>query len=183
LYYTGILDNPVSKIYNAEIIRENKLLFKENLNMGEDSLFNFQYLSFLNGRIVTINKYLYRYIRQNNNSLMTRKSHELNAVESAYYGFVDMYKKIGLLNGVFEEELYACFYQKYIDALDNCRKDTNINKVIRMKYCRRIIYSKGFSSCVGKVSPMRVYSRRLWRMSQNRMLFLLYIYLKIVRTF
>ena len=181
LYDTGVIDNPVNKVYIADIIRKNKMSFDVNLSMGEDGLFNFRYLSYLGGKTVTVNKYLYSYIRQNENSL-SRKIHmyDINTTESAYWGYLDLYKSIGIMSGESAEDLYKCFFQKYIDKLSQCISDSGAGKRLRIKCCKKLLWLPGFSECVKNVLPSKVYSRKLLKMAKIRPVLFVYSCVKIL---
>ena len=60
---------PVCKLYISDIIKENNLKFDDSLSLGEDLIFNFVYLDYTNKNIIVINKELYFYLQNNENSL------------------------------------------------------------------------------------------------------------------
>lgn len=67
--YYGALWN---KIYIADIIKENQILFDESIHLGEDSIFNYDYLDYISN-VSTEQQALYIYYCNNDNSL-TRNS-------------------------------------------------------------------------------------------------------------
>lgn len=52
---------PWNKIYSASVIRAERLRFKEELTNGEDYLFVLQYLTFITGNILFLNKCVFHY--------------------------------------------------------------------------------------------------------------------------
>ena len=60
---------PWNKIFVRSIIVENKIKFPEDLTLGEDLIFNFEYLDCTNKKIKVINKPLYDYIMNGKDSL------------------------------------------------------------------------------------------------------------------
>lgn len=66
----NLLNTPCCKLYNLDIIRKNKILFDAKLSLGEDLLFNFDYLNYID-KIVIINQKLYYYRRSENDTLST----------------------------------------------------------------------------------------------------------------
>ena len=74
---------PVCKLYNRQIIEENRIWFDLKLSLGEDLLFNFQYFDATNGSIAILNKMLYNYMKMPEGTL-----------SSKYYpDLFDIYKK------------------------------------------------------------------------------------------
>lgn len=62
--------SPWGKLYDTRVVKENKIYMDTNLCLGEDILFNYQYLDVVDSKeIIVINKPLYNYIRIENNSL------------------------------------------------------------------------------------------------------------------
>lgn len=65
-----LLNTPCCKLYNLNIIRKNKIAFDNKLSLGEDLLFNLDYLNYVN-KIVIINQKLYYYRKDESNTLST----------------------------------------------------------------------------------------------------------------
>lgn len=66
--YRGTIFAPWNKLYIAEIIKKNNVMFPEDVWYGEDFLFILQYLKYCN-RIIETRERLYNYIMQNPDSL------------------------------------------------------------------------------------------------------------------
>lgn len=60
LLNSGILNSPVTKLYHMDLIRGHHILFREDMDIGEDFNFNFRYLECC-GSLKNISKALYRY--------------------------------------------------------------------------------------------------------------------------
>lgn len=79
---------PVCKLYNAGIIKKNKILFPEEYSFGEDSVFFYHYLTYINEiRLLGINSY--HYMQEPSNSL-TKRIHSFTKLnhfisDSFYY--------------------------------------------------------------------------------------------------
>lgn len=65
---SGLLNPLWNKLYSREIIEENNIRFKEEVETGEDFIFNLQYFRKINS-ICFSKEELYYYIRRNNNSI------------------------------------------------------------------------------------------------------------------
>ena len=72
LYAKFLLNPPWNKLYEAEVIRRNKIRFPADISLGEDLLFNLEYLSHKKAEIHFINEPLYHYININADSLSNR---------------------------------------------------------------------------------------------------------------
>ena len=68
LYIDKLLNPPYCKLYNRLTIVNNNIKFDESLSLGEDLLFNLEYIKFIDKAIVSCN-YLYNYRVGNSNSL------------------------------------------------------------------------------------------------------------------
>jgi hypothetical protein len=68
-YKKGLSGSLCCKIYERKIIIENSIFFHENINRGEDLLFNLSYMGFVDS-FITIPSYSYNYVHCNENSLM-----------------------------------------------------------------------------------------------------------------
>lgn len=72
---------PVCKLYKKEIIDRYNLRFNVELNLGEDTYFNFSYIQYC-AEVFTISKPYYFYFRENVNSLFSKfqkNTHEQSA--------------------------------------------------------------------------------------------------------
>ncbi len=78
-----ILKAPWGKIYDADIIRKNNLIFETDISLGEDLIFNLNYLKFIE-RIIYLKDKLYCYYVGNSNSLSKKY----------YDNMIDIQKKI-----------------------------------------------------------------------------------------
>ena len=90
-FYYGVLFN---KIYKARVIRENGIGFQNKIRLGEDFLFNLEYLKHCR-KVNQIDTILYHYIRYSSFSLTrTEKPIELRVSERRvlYEGYLDYWK-------------------------------------------------------------------------------------------
>lgn len=81
------LNSPVNKLYDGEWIREKGILFREHVWLGEDLLFNIDYLRACNINkfvILPDNEYFYR--RDNAGSLSQRYHDDYFACQTMLYG-------------------------------------------------------------------------------------------------
>ena len=71
LYNDVIISSPWNKLYLRKIIQKHNILFPENINIGEDLLFNLQYMYYCN-KVKIIKDLLYNYMRRDSKSLTSK---------------------------------------------------------------------------------------------------------------
>lgn len=69
LYNCNIINSPCNKIFKTSVIKENNIKFRVEYNLGEDLIFNLEYIQFCE-KFCVMNQYLYNY-RYKLNSLTT----------------------------------------------------------------------------------------------------------------
>ena len=69
LYEMNLTNQLWNKIYNLDIIKSKNIRFNEKLSLGEDLIFNLEYLEYVDSDILIENKCLYNYILRNRDSL------------------------------------------------------------------------------------------------------------------
>lgn len=73
LYEKRMLQIIWNKIFRLDVIKQNHILFKEEMFIGEDFRFLLEYMKFAKiSQFLLVNKVLCHYMRDNENSLMTR---------------------------------------------------------------------------------------------------------------
>ena len=82
-------NQPWNKMYNLNVIKENKLFFNDKLNMGEDLVFNLNYLNFIDN-IFYINKTIYRHRINDNGAMANNNENKLKALSNI---LLEMYNK------------------------------------------------------------------------------------------
>lgn len=96
----NVLNSPCYKLFNRKIIKENRIKFNENLSLGEDLLFNLDYLKHIK-KIYIVDNELYCYRKSNTKSL-TKKYRPnmeeiqlllLNKFEEFFYKIKGKYEK------------------------------------------------------------------------------------------
>lgn len=100
-----------NKLYVKRKIVENKIKFKEDLNIAEDVHFNNQYLLFIR-RVSLINSPLYNYITVNNDLSLTKKYNpKINeSIKFQYNHSVATFNKINCLT----TQNHKMLYEEYI---------------------------------------------------------------------
>lgn len=68
-YEEEITNTPFNKLYNRQILKENHVYFPEGITMGEDLLFNLDYLA-ITKQILISDSYLYHYMMHPNQATL-----------------------------------------------------------------------------------------------------------------
>lgn len=175
--------NPLwNKIYNREILIKNKIKFIENISLGEDLLFNLEYLNYVQENIIILNSQLYNY--------ELRKSESLD--NKYYYNLFEIYKILNkeLYNFMICNEVdiskYECdYYTSYLfmihrvfqNTFNKANKESFIKKI---KYNSEVMKSNEFIECLNKAN-LNIYSPLYIKLLKKREYIWIYIFEKVVK--
>lgn len=144
---------PYCKLYETFIIKNNNLRFDVNISLGEDLLFNFDYLDYNNGKIAVINKSLYNYNVSNENSLGSKYYDNLLQI----YQYIN--KKMKCFIDKWEcdyeqiKKYYnACFFKYEVILKNMFSSQKDISKKEKYKINSSIMKSKDFKESLSKMS-------------------------------
>lgn len=140
---------PVCKLYSRKIIYDNSLRFPEDISLGEDLVFNYDYLDCTDGKIMILNKCLYNYVIKNYNTLSTKFYSEMFEIYKKLNSV--MYEKTQKWNCTEREmcKYYNACFHKYEVVLQNTfhPKSSIQNKY---KYNKSIMKSAEFREALSK---------------------------------
>lgn len=143
-----MMSAPWCKLYKARVIKENNICFDNELSLGEDLVFNFSYLNFINN-IAVINKQLYNYRIDNENSLLRKYRKDLldNTIKMNSYIY-DIIKTWNL-----DEDKLKMFYNSVYWGFDNVlvntfSKNNTDSFKDKIKCNRKILKSREFKMSV-----------------------------------
>lgn len=129
-FLTGFSNNVWSNIYRIDIIRRNHVHFPEEMRMGEDCVFNAQYIRYC-ANVYYIDKVAYKYYSDNYNSASYQKklSYVFDYIK-VYEAYINIYHMMDNLNFSFSCEHYL---QEIYEILKMNRKDITkeFNTVLR----------------------------------------------------
>lgn len=111
-----------SSMIKRELIVNNSICFPDNLNMGEDLLFNVKAYSYAN-RIIYTESFLYHY-RHSENSVCVRRSWESIRSDITIAGLIEEFLKERNLYHIYEQEI---MYRKFFSKIALVRNFDNIN--------------------------------------------------------
>lgn len=145
---SGLLNPLWNKLYSREIIEKNNIRFKEEVETGEDFIFNLQYFRKINNICFSKGE-LYYYIRRNNNSItyqyidnMYEKGLEIhNLLE-------DFLKDMNFYNSKNKYILYGNHLMGVFSAFLNLfHKDCKLTLKQKKHYIKAIVNREYVSEC------------------------------------
>ena len=143
---SGLLNPLWNKIYKNQIIKENNITFDEEVETGEDFIFNLQYFRKVK-KISFIKDSLYYYIRRNNNSItykyienMYEKGWEIHWLLESFLKDMGFYNEENayVLYGNHLTGVFSAFLNLYHDhcKLTSKEKKAYIKKIISKSYVK-----------------------------------------------
>lgn len=143
-----MISAPWCKLFKADIIKKNNILFDETLSLGEDIVFNFSYLNFAND-ITIVNECLYNYRVDNEASLLRKYRKDLldNTIKmnSALYDIIITWDLSERNLQMFYDSVYWGLDDVLVNTFSKNNKDNFFSK---LKYNRSLLKSKEFKSAV-----------------------------------
>lgn len=116
LFNNGLINPLWNKLYYADLIKKLNLKFNKELNMGEDLLFNLEYINACDN-IEIINEQLYNYLKFNDNSLTENFKECFLQNQQMLFSSV---RQFLLENNVYTQENKKFIELSYIDSMLNC---------------------------------------------------------------
>ena len=136
LYSRQLLNLVWNKIYYANIIKENNILFDENVTKGEDLLFNLEYIKHINTNIAVINEPLYYYVSKKTGLNISFKE----PIEDRLKRTENVYKKMKAIseknNNVIISEIINMYFIHLRNYISENKIKHNINKEFANKLDR-----------------------------------------------
>lgn len=140
-----LINGPWAKVYSKNIIDKFNIRFRENMTLGEDTLFVFEYLKYAK-KIKMVGDIGYIYYQDGNNSLMTK--FRKDGYENAKYVYSELFDICSIINnGTIPsnvEHKYKHVLMFYLQkAIINRSKISNaqLNEIIK-DYCNDEIVRK-----------------------------------------
>ena len=158
VYEKWLLNSPVNKLYRRDILLENKIKFDKSLSLGEDLIFNLEYLKCVKQDILVINKPLYNYILENQESLTSR--YQKNYFEIQKYLYKEIYDTMVCLDidmNKYEKFYYTRYTIDLIFTLNNTfKKDNKMSFIQKLSTNSKILKSNEMNLCLEKLDCARI---------------------------
>lgn len=143
-----ILSSPCAKIYKKTIIYEKQLFFDETVTIGEDCLFNLEYLRWcLSDRIIIKSYTDYYYLRLGNGSLFNSFHPEIMSIQNK------IHEKIFILLDLFEcsdlciKKIYNVWAYQNINSIASFFKEKYVSKQLRLNALNKMIFADRLKKC------------------------------------
>ena len=134
----ALLNTPCCKLYNVDIIRNNNIYFDTKLSLGEDLLFNLDYLKYIN-KIVIVDQVLYYYRRSECNTLSTAYNPNMPEIQSILFDrYTDFFKVLSMDNSI--SRIYDSYrYSILAIIIENEFKNKSVNFIKRCLNVKKIL--------------------------------------------
>ena len=141
LFELWMVQMPWHRLYNTKIVQQNNLKMDETLSLGEDLIFNLQYLDAVEDtRILIINETTYNYVRNDKDSLDHKYRHDLLQIYSKIDGIFEQYlNKWGIED--LDTFVNSCYFH-YENILKNTfHRDNKESFIKKIKFNNKILKS------------------------------------------
>lgn len=147
MYEKWVIQMPWNKLYKLKIIQTSKIRFDENLSLGEDILFNIDYLTNSNGNIAILNKPIYNYTRTGIESLDNKYYPDLKSIYDSIYERIFEFCDEFNLSNTDIQHMYASYFYSIENVLKNTFSEKNKEGVsLKYRYNNEILRSKQFKN-------------------------------------
>lgn len=187
LYEAGFLNMPWNKLYKKALILED---FDVNLSLGEDLLFNLNYIEGIDA-LGIVEEPLYYYVQQNGQDTLSSKKREdkyeiaVKLCESVKQSYEKILLKSGNEENSIEREnglriIHKRFILEFLDEIEGLAYDTSLTKNQKLECIETYIndsYIKHANQKIGKLQVDYQMINYFVRHNQKHMVYLL-IYLR-----
>lgn len=135
LFSNWFINSPWNKLYRRSLIKSG---FNTNCSLGEDLLFNLEYLKEVN-TFTSINKALYNYISDNEGSLTKRRGEEyIQSIKDVYSGSAEFYKNFCSCESTMND-ITAIYVDSFIDFIKcNVKNKELIQKIVTDPFTHKV---------------------------------------------
>lgn len=175
LFESGYINPPWGKCYRRALIKER---FRNNINIGEDLLFNLNYIKQCSS-ISLVPHAIYNYREANSNSLSNNNKDKMDQLKNVYA------ESIQICGNLFEDsKSYKCITNKYIvDQLVEIEKKIRFKTDYKLRDMKYDIHLSNIST-LSKENPSLITSKKWSRavnMLKKEYFPSLFLYLKIYK--
>lgn len=154
LYVQWYAQMPWHRLYKTSVVQGNMLRMNENMSLGEDLLFNLDYLDAVESTsIVIANKACYNYTRTDNDSLDHKYREDLFQIYGELHKKLwECIKKWGVTET--DQQIYynSCFYHYEAIFRNTFHKDNKNSLREKIFFNNKILKSEGFLRVFGKTN-------------------------------
>ena len=180
LLHSKWLDSTLwNKAFKADIIKKNQIKMKEDLSLGEDLLFVYDYLNNTSSEIVIINKYLYNYTQNRSDSLDTKYRDDLKDIyEHINKKIFNLLNKWNVNNDEYRKYYNSVFFSYEKVMKNTFMKESNLNFIKKISYNNKILNNENF---IESINNSDCYIHPLYRMAYKSKVYLFVFLLDRIR--
>jgi glycosyltransferase involved in cell wall biosynthesis len=168
LYSERLLNSPFNKLYTKKLICK---MFDVNLSMGEDLVFNLNYLRNMSGRLSIITDYLYRYRRDNSNSACYKYRRNMYSMQKII--FEETYKYMSESEFRDTEYVDRDFLDKIIFLVIKRIIKQKISKRKKIEVVREVVTDELYREVTNRCVNLSV-KKRIWlALLNSRLIYIL----------
>ncbi len=163
-HYYGVVWN---KIYRFDIIRKNNIRFDTSVNLGEDFIFNLEYLlcaqcvDVIRDRLVNYSKRKTKTLSQNKIKQISDCKLEFENRKKIYERYVDTFKKIGLYDKYIEQiSFYWIIF--YVRQEHDIRKEYRWDEAQKKEWLECVSNDAYIKNSLSVVPKRKIYKYRRW---------------------
>lgn len=141
-----------NKIYKSDIIKNNSIEFNKNLSLGEDAIFNIEYLKYVND-IYIVDKCLYKYRITNNGLGFKYRKNGGQLKLFIFRKMYELYKKNNFDLKYVEKNILKQYISWIANIVNKKNKDNFLNKY---KSIKNIWKNDYYKSDYSKISNYKI---------------------------
>lgn len=168
LYQLELLGTPWNKIYRRDILSEKHIRFCPDLSLGEDLVFNLDYMKFLDG-FSYINEPLYHYSLGNGQSLSAKYYPDLHGIYHVI--FSELKEALNAIPGAFmqwEQDYYRSYFFAFDRVFRNTFSSNNpLTKKEKWQYNAAAFRSDAFQQCKQAIPKHHINILQYWGLQTN----------------
>lgn len=174
------LNVPWNKIFDLNIIKKNNIKFNKKITLGEDLLFNIEYLDCISGQIIFLEEKLYYYRLPRVNSLSKKIIKNYDEQCTFLFKKIEYYiQKFNMTDKYLLKRFYNMMFFQFQKALDYNFLNEDYNFKEKFKRNNKIMKSYEYRRCClnSNISTNKVY-KWCYRKDNYYFIYLLNLILK-----
>lgn len=169
LYHLELLGTPWNKIYRQDILSKNHIRFRPDLSLGEDLVFNLDYIKFLTDGFTYINEPLYHYVLGTGQTLSTK--YYPNLLGIYHIIFSELKSALTRIPDTFTRWSQD-YYRSYFFAFDRVFRNTfspsnPMPKKEKWRYNAAAFHSDAFQLCKKAIPQHFINILQYWGLQSN----------------
>lgn len=182
-YNNSLINSPCNKLYLSELVKKSNISFIENIENGEDFLFNLDYIKTCN-KISIIKEPLYHYLQHNNSNSLSKKFKKnyyknRKLVFNKFSDFLmqkEVYTRENnyIIKETFTKYLLNCFENLFHD-------NSKLNLRSKKKEIKEIVNDDWVRTNIDKMIKNTIQNFTVWFLVKNKIIIGIYLVFKLKR--